>query len=121
MLRPHEEKYIPSIAFEENLVGAYESYVGILRELGVPTPVAVCLSLLEVKGYRMGVSNEYYPFSEELGPIDRNDLLLPDAVVEDLSLDAGTVLRPLFDLIWNAAGWERSLNYDENGRWRARR
>lgn len=25
------------------------------------------------------------------------------------------VIRPVFDSIWNAAGWPRSMNYDEAG------
>jgi hypothetical protein len=29
-------------------------------------------------------------------------------------------LRPLFDAVWNAAGWERSFNYDEKGKWTRR-
>jgi hypothetical protein len=31
-----------------------------------------------------------------------------------------TLLRPVFDAVWNAAGWERSFNYDENGKWTRR-
>jgi len=27
-------------------------------------------------------------------------------------------LRPIFDALWNAAGIEKSLNYDANGIWR---
>jgi hypothetical protein len=27
------------------------------------------------------------------------------------------VIRPVFDSIWNAAGWPRSMNYDEAGEW----
>jgi len=27
------------------------------------------------------------------------------------------LLKPLFDAVWNAAGWPGSQNYDQNGQW----
>jgi len=34
-----------------------------------------------------------------------------------LRMEPCRVLRPLFDMIWNAAGWERSRNFDGAGIW----
>ena len=44
-------------------------------------------------------------------------LILPDVLIEDYDCDVPAALRPVFDALWNAAGYERSLNYDENGCW----
>jgi hypothetical protein len=52
--------------------------------------------------------------------IDRDMLLLPDVLIETYTPDMPTLLRPLFDAVWNAAGWERSINYDEKGKWTLR-
>lgn len=30
-------------------------------------------------------------------------------------------LKPVFDIVWNAAGYVRSLHYDEHGNWNPRR
>ena len=39
-------------------------------------------------------------------------LVLPEVVIED---QAEKVLNPLFDTVWNAFGFNRSSNYDNEG------
>jgi hypothetical protein len=53
--------------------------------------------------------------------IDRDALLVPEIMVESFEYCPQEVLRPAFDAVWRAAGWERSMNYDEEGRWVGRR
>lgn len=53
-------------------------------------------------------------------PIDQDLLMLPDILVEDFNVDAKEVLRLVFDMVWQACGWERIMNYDENGNWKVR-
>jgi hypothetical protein len=75
----------------------------------------VFLALLGVKGTTpMPISHA--SFYGRL-PLKQNDLILPEVVVDDFAAEASTVLRPLFDTVWNAYGYERSLNYDQNGKW----
>lgn len=102
---------VPAEGFEKALVEAYERYIKILRSLEVPAPIVVCLSLLGVKGY--------FLFHGDVPEdrIDRDDLLMPEVIVEDLAEESSRVLKPLFDLLWNAAGLPRSRFYDANGRW----
>lgn len=50
-------------------------------------------------------------------PIDRDALISPEILVESFEIDPTKVMRPIFDSIWNAAGWPRSMNYDEAGEW----
>jgi hypothetical protein len=50
-------------------------------------------------------------------PIDRDALIIPEIIVENYECNPAEVMRPLFDAIWNAAGWERSRNYNETGQW----
>jgi len=47
--------------------------------------------------------------------IDRDILQLPEVIVENYDDKAEDVLRPCFDSIWNACGFARSLNYNEQG------
>jgi len=81
-------------------------------------PVVLALSLIGVRGLQMVRSDIFgYNYSE---PIARDTLLLPEAWIEDLSAPAGRVLKPLFDLVWNACGREGSPNFDADGNWIAR-
>ncbi len=47
---------------------------------------------------------------------DRDPVVVPEAVANDLEPPPDVVLRPLFDALWNAAGWPRSPHY-QGGRW----
>ena len=64
----------------------------------------------------MGVDQSRF-MDQQLDPIDKDALLLPDLIVESYGLDAANILRGVFDAIWQSAGWPRSMNYDENGNW----
>ena len=44
-------------------------------------------------------------------------LNLPEIVIEERAAEPTKVLRPLFDMVWNAFGFSRSFNYDEQGNW----
>lgn len=106
---------IPSVLYEKKLIQALSSYLQVLSELNVEPPIFVFLSLLGVKGYKMTIKRELY--FDEGHPIDRDLLLLPEAMIDDYSIDTKEVLSPLFDLIWNACGFQRSLNFSEDGNW----
>ena len=54
-------------------------------------------------------------------PIDREILVLPDIVIEDYPDCIASTLKPVFDTIWNACGFPRSLNYNDEGEWAPRR
>ena len=71
------------------------------------------LSLIDVLGFKMGVSNWFH---EEPDGIDRENLLCPEVLIEDFDSDIGTQMKAAFDSIWNAAGWAGSIYY-EGTRW----
>ena len=75
------------------------------------------LSLLGVFGYRMDTG----PSRLSSFPIDRDALVLPEVMIETFECDPADVMKPLFDVIWNAAGLQRCMNYDETGKRSARR
>lgn len=71
-------------------------------------------TLTGVKGASIPTASHFVNGGSE---IDRDVLLLPESVIDDLTTDATQFLRPLFDLVWNAAGFARSYNFDEGGKW----
>lgn len=108
--------YIPSVAYERELISALEKYLLVLRELNVEPPLLLYLTLINVKGYVMAVDRRRF-WNLDRYPIDRDLLLTPETVINDYTVAATKVLKPSFDLIWRACGFSRSLNYDENGEW----
>jgi hypothetical protein len=62
----------------------------------------------------MGVTH----FWEQPGyPIGSDSLILPEVIVDSFATPPSQVMRPLFDLIWNACGLPSSANFDSDGNW----
>jgi len=104
---------IPSILFERELINTLEAYLLLLKELGVQLPAYIFLSVLGVRGYSMATRN----WMHQVLTIDRDNLLIPESVIEQYGVNAKDTLRSCFDSIWNACGFSNSLNYNENGQW----
>lgn len=119
LLEPHENGlYIPSIAFEQEIIASLKGYISVLKSLAVEPPIFIFLNLLRVKGYIMAVQR----FLSATGyAIDRDNLLLPEVIVESYENSAEAVLKSCFDSIWNACGYPSSLHYNEEGEWAPRR
>lgn len=118
MLEPHErQRLIPSVLYEQEFIGALRSYLALLKDMNVDLPILVFMTLLGVKGYSMSVDSLVHNGY----PNERDILQLPETVVEDYASKAETILKPFFDSIWNACGFERSLNYSDADEWRPHR
>jgi hypothetical protein len=116
LLQVHQEmKHIPATGYEIELVRALQRYLAALVTLGVEFPMWVCLSLLGVKGYLVWMDSSFW--SRTAHPIDRAELILPEIEVEDASIPAECILKPAFDAVWNACGFERCMVYDKSGNW----
>lgn len=112
------KKIIPSIAWEKRIIHALFSYLKTLKELEISPPYVVSLSLLNVRGFMMWVGPRYWNDAARF--IDRDHLLTNEILIGSTDTAPENVLRPLFDQIWNACGWPKSINYDENGNWKER-
>jgi hypothetical protein len=114
----NDEKILPSLAYERDIINALRAYLAALLELGLVPPAYIFLSLLGVAGHRFAVDN--WRSMDRNHYADRDALILPEMLIENWSVDPAETMRPLFDMVWNAFGYERSFNYDEDGRWSGR-
>jgi hypothetical protein len=108
------QKWIGSELYERNLVNYLPTCFRVFGEIEASGPVVVALTLTNARGLAMSIPRAYINRSSL---IDRDTLVLPETVVEDLTTEPVKVLRPMFDLVWNACGFERSRNFDGEGRW----
>jgi len=109
-------KIIPSVEWERRILEVFPGYLNALVELEIPLPYLLSLTLLNVRGYLMYVGAYHRPYYDQI--IDRDHLFTEELLIESLSESPETMLRPLFDQIWNACGRGGSLNYDDQGKWR---
>ena len=107
--------FIASIAYEQYLIKAVQSYLKGMKGLGLTPPVSLSLALLGCKGSYMSVDIQQRPHNWH--PIDRDTVLLPDVIIDSLDVDVPQEMKPVFDAVWNACGFPRSFNYDKDGKW----
>ena len=112
---------IPSVGFEESVWKAASRYLQVQKKLELPLPIFVVVTLIGVKGFKLGLNDWFamHGFDEQV-KIDREIIQLPETLVEEYSVSVARALRPSFDALWQACGFEQSFNYDESGDWKAR-
>lgn len=106
---------------EDTILESLERHLGFLQAVGVPVPLSVMLSFVGVRGcivLRTGPQAVHHAWEPEFDRSIRNDaLLLPEVVLESYSADVKCVLRPAFDALWNASGYDGSPSYNDKGDW----
>jgi Putative DNA-binding domain len=102
---------IPIDPFEDTLLEALPRYLALQKHLGVEPPLFIMLSLLGVVGYRVDTGARRLPALS----IDRDALVIPEVMIESFECNPADVMKPLFDVIWNAGGFPGCMNYDETG------
>lgn len=112
-----DEPSIPAQYFEEQLLEGVERFLRLQKHLGVELPNIVMLSIVGVSGYVMDVEGRWLTRTLGSSAIDRDALLVPEVMVESFDADPADIMKPIFDAVWNAAGWSRSMNYNEEGKW----
>ncbi|MBI4752751.1 MAG: ATP-binding protein [Acidobacteria bacterium] len=115
--------------YESSVEREVREYVNRLNQWEATFPIFILMSLHEVKGRIMDYSalsivktqsggNFLKPEEPKNTPIDRDDLVIPEVILTEPDMDSAKVLKPAFDVVWNAAGWPKSMNnYNDAGDW----
>lgn len=116
LLKPREEhqRIIPCIAFERELLRAFCDYLKVFKRLSIDAPVAVMMSVLNVRSYLMSAN---FNFTSEGHPISRDNLLIPETTLDSLESNPEIALRPLLESVWHACGYWGSRNFTPEGVW----
>ncbi len=101
--------------YEREVVEQIEDMFSFMRHHQIEPPFLIMLSMLDVKGAYMGKVSDFHWYDSQ--PIDRSGLIVPEVLLEDYGLNLKQMLKPAFYAVWNAAGWPRSMNYNEAGEW----
>ena len=112
----HDRMFLSSRTYEQDLVRFFTRYLRFAREFAIAPPYYLFLSLLGVRGCQLGV-HEARLWPDEAHPLQEDRLILPEVVVQNRDDKPEQVLRPLFDMVWNAFGLVQSLNFDEEHNW----
>lgn len=108
-------KDIPITYYEQLLLDFLSASLQSLKKLEVELPYSLMVTMVGVKHCYLHIKNAFYIQQNRF--IDRDVLQLPDVLIQDDDQDVGKIMRPIFDAMWNAAGWERCMSYNSEGKW----
>lgn len=111
-----EKKELGLPYHENRIVGSLEEYMKSLKGLEVNLPIFIFLTFVGVKGYKVVFSGMQAYNLSGYHEIDRAILLLPELIIDNYALDIDTIMKPVFDVLWNACGLPKSVSYDEEGK-----
>ncbi len=104
---------LPSLAFERDIIRAANGARQICEAASIQPPFIIAVSLLGMKDWKLGVDPGRY--IESGSGFERDPLLIPELMLENLANPLTQSLKPLLDVAWNAAGWPQSIYYDRSG------
>ncbi|USX27247.1 ATP-binding protein [Oxalobacteraceae bacterium OTU3CINTB1] len=105
-----------SIAYEEQFIALLRQLREEYAQLGIGTEMTCMVSILDADRVELGLNRWNYNLDDHQGHFDRRTLVLPDVLLP-AELAPEQALRPIFDLVWQSAGLERSFNYNDAGEW----
>ncbi|QWR76650.1 hypothetical protein [Candidatus Magnetomonas plexicatena] len=116
-IKKAEKIFIPANDFEKAIVEAIITYINTLKKVKILSPIIVIITLLDVKDVFLGTHSGHMERSRAM---DRNALMLPCFLIkEDSSASelpaVARLLKPTFEVLWNAFGFSCCHNFDKEG------
>lgn len=108
-------KIIYPDSVEGGLLEVVDSYFHQLENLGIEPPYYVSFSLLGARGFSLYTGNRR--FFDARPPLRRDALILPEVFVDVPRPNVVELLKPLFDMFWQAFGYQKTYSFDANGRY----
>jgi len=109
----HGSVVLPSKGIEEYLIELLSKFRQELTFLDASGDCIAMLSLLRANEVKLGVRDQWQ-LEDHQTYFDRQTIVLPDIVARD-DLASELALKPMFDLLWQAAGFVGSQNYNSAG------
>lgn len=75
------------------------------------------MSVLDADSVELAFNRFNWNVDNTQGRFDRKTVVLPDVLVP-ADIPSCRTLKPMFDLVWQAAGMHGSINFDAAGEWR---
>ncbi|RYZ77781.1 MAG: ATP-binding protein [Proteobacteria bacterium] len=106
--------YSPDV---EKMIGLFvPSLARYAKKMALAGPYVLAVSLLRVKGFTLQLAHHRTVLPPH--PVDRDNLILPEQFLDDLSAEPMALVKPTLDALWNALGEEQCTHFDREGAWR---
>ena len=108
----NDRMFLPSMGYEKEVMKCLAGYIEFAREFAIELPYFFFLSFVGVRGYTLAVDRSM--LWRGVPTLQEDMVVLPEILID---VQPHQLLRPVFDMVWNAFGFIRSLNYDDQGHW----
>ena len=114
-----DDKRSINTGYERNIVSQLPEYLSLLEQRDIQPPLYVALSFLEIQDWSIWLGPEYGYFP----PVGENKILAKCGILDNFDEvktpdQAARFMRPMFDVLWRAAHWPGSKNFDNEGNWK---
>lgn len=107
---------VPGRTLEQKIGLAYLLISRLLKKLDIELPIFIYLTLSGVKNYTIDLQDEsavLWPDDMRNKYIDRDVVQTSEVAIDSYACEELPILlRPVFNQIWQAAGWHESRNYN---------
>jgi len=110
-----ETREIASYPLENGILKYATKYLSVLQSLQFNPPIFIFITLTNIHG--LIIKYDTVKFNFDAHEIREIIINLPEIVIENYDQILAQKFRLTFDLIWNACGMPRSLNFDKEGNW----
>lgn len=111
-----ERAPLGSLSYEKEFIALVTRLRAEYVHLGIGTEMTCMVSILDANHVELGLDRWRHMLDDHQGHFDRKTLVLPDVLLPS-DLAPEQALRPIFDLVWQSAGMDRSANYNAEGEW----
>jgi len=108
--------YLAGAVFEQDIVRTLRSYTRTCAELEAGFPMYVGVSICHARGVTLREASQGFWATSQV-TLNDEVVVLPECMVDNLDADLPTLLKPIFDMIWNAFGYLQSPKYNQQGKW----
>ncbi len=109
--------YFVGTDLANRIVFTLRQYLNVLKSFDAGLPIYAFLSLCDVDQCYLRYSVNGMGW-KDAGPLRCDLVALPEVYIDSFSVDIPAVMRPVFNMLWNAFGFLRCDMYDHQGRWR---
>ena len=110
--------YFVAAEFANKVVFALRQYLSVLEAFDAGLPVYAFLSLCDVAQCFYRYSPDGAGWSDT-DPLSREILALPELYIDNFRTDVPALMRPVFNMLWNAFGFQQCEMYDGQASGRA--
>jgi hypothetical protein len=103
-------------SYEKRIIENLFEYISFFKTYGISPPFVIMLSIINANGYKL-LHKPSYSFLHNSKIFDRNELILPEVLIESFDSDITEIMKPVFYTVWNTAGFPRSHWYDQKNKW----